>query len=106
MMIFNGGIPAYTAWSQSIPVLPSQTYSFSIWACSVYTNNIAQLNFSINGVSIGTLTPSSSYNIWKQYSVTWNSNTNSSALLKVNVLNTTGSGAGVDFGLDDIEFIG
>ncbi|MBI3519383.1 MAG: gliding motility-associated C-terminal domain-containing protein [Bacteroidetes bacterium] len=104
MMIFNGGIASYSAWSQTITVLPSQTYSLSIWACSVYTNNIAKLNFSINGVSVGTLTPSSSVNIWTQFSATWTSNSNTTAVIRINTLNTVGSNAGVDFGLDDIEF--
>lgn len=104
MMIFNGGIPSYSAWTQTISVLPANTYSFSIWACSVYTNNIAQLNFSINGVSIGTLTPSNTYNTWTQFSTTWNSNASNTAVIRVNSLNTTGSNAGVDFGLDDIDF--
>ncbi|MBL7934714.1 MAG: gliding motility-associated C-terminal domain-containing protein, partial [Bacteroidia bacterium] len=104
MMIFNGGVASYSAWSQTVIVLPSQTYSLSIWACSVYTNNIAKLNFAVNGVSVGTLTPSSSVNIWTQFSITWNSNANTSAVIRINSLNTSGSNAGVDFGLDDISF--
>lgn len=106
MMIVNGSNPAYDVWSQTISVSPSQNYSFSAWACSVFTLNIAQLEFFINNVSIGTLNPNSVINIWDQFNYVWNSGTNNSAVLSIkSIINTPGySQNGNDFGLDDISF--
>ena len=106
MMIVNGSNPTYDVWSQTINVLPSQDYSFSVWASSVYSVNPAQLEFFINNVSVGILSANVSTNVWDQFNYLWNSGSNNSVTLSIkSILNTPGySQNGNDFGLDDISF--
>jgi gliding motility-associated-like protein len=104
MMIVNGGLPNDIVWIQMVNVFPQHTYSFSAWACAIYTVNPANLEVSINGVVVATITTNNPVNIWDQLSATWNSGSSFSALISIRVTNLTGANNGVDFGLDDISF--
>lgn len=104
-MIINGsGTPNTTAWQQSITgITANSSYRFSAWICSVHPSSPAKVQFSINGTLIGSVfTAPSSVNTWVQFSATWNSGTNTSAVIRIVNQNTTS--AGNDFGLDDIFF--
>jgi len=104
MMIVNGGIPNGIVWQQILSVNPQHIYSFSAWACAVYTVNPTNLEVLINGVVVASATTNSPVNVWNQVTVNWNSGSSFMANIIIRATNTTGSNNGVDFGLDDISF--
>ncbi|MDD4848157.1 MAG: hypothetical protein PHR53_05270 [Bacteroidales bacterium] len=106
-MIING-YPGtnVTIWSQVIQVSPNTEYSFSTWVCTLAGNpdEVAQLQFSINGTQIGEIFPAPpSYNVWQQFYQIWNSGDATEATITILNQNTLQSGN--DFGLDDISFV-
>jgi hypothetical protein len=104
MMIVNGApVGGVTVWEETLSGLTINTdYFFSAWVASSYPTNPAQLDFSINGSSIGGLTPSSTTGLWSQFFVAWNSGLNTSADIALVNQNTVRDGN--DFVLDDIAF--
>ncbi|RAR70160.1 hypothetical protein CLV55_11272, partial [Flavobacterium aciduliphilum] len=107
MMVIDGSI--YNSgndkiWSQTIPVVANQNYTFSYWIQSVTNTNTASIVTKINGVTIGTGAAPlvSTCGNWTQYTYTWNSGTNTQALISLNDTNV--NAAGNDFALDDISF--
>jgi hypothetical protein len=104
MMIVNGAVTAnVNVWQQSgITVTPNTTYDFSAWIASSYPTSPAELAFSIDGVQIGsTFTASSTTGLWQEFSMTWNSGSNTTATLGIVDQNLAASGN--DFALDDIS---
>lgn len=54
LMIVNGaGTPNTNVWCQTITVTPNTQYLFSTWVSSMVANSPAILQFSINGITIG-----------------------------------------------------
>ena len=104
MMIVNGAPNAnVTVWDETLTGLSTNTtYFFSAWVASSYPTNPAMLDFSINGSSIGTLTPPTTTGLWTQFYVPWNSGANTTAHIALVNQNTIRSGN--DFALDDIDF--
>ncbi|MGE3842567.1 MAG: PEP-CTERM sorting domain-containing protein [Vicinamibacterales bacterium] len=102
MMVVNGaGTPGVIAWSEVLGVLPNTQYYFSAWVASVYPVSPAQLQFSINGTTLGSIfaaspTPGS----WQQFFAPWNSGSNTTATIALVNQNTIADGN--DFALDDI----
>ena len=110
MMIVNGDSSiSSTVWSQTIDVAPNTEYNFATWIASWYSDNPAELQFSINSISIGDLFTSSITGEWEEFSATWNSGSNTSATISIVNQNTsldrndTGLGR-KQFALDDISF--
>lgn len=102
-------------WQQTVNVLPFTDYYFSAWAMNLNPASPAKLQFEINGIAVGTIadlstapkpTNNSQVNInnWIRFysNPTWNSGTNTTAIIKIVNLNTVAGGN--DFGLDDISF--
>jgi len=87
-------------WSQTVEVT-SGSYNFSVWVASCHGASPAQLQFLINGISVGTFTASSTTGLWQEFTTTWNSNSNW-ATIQVVDLNTAAYGN--DFALDDLSF--
>lgn len=105
MMIINGAITTNDlVWEQVISGLSMNTlYYFSAYAASTYHTNPATLNFSINGSIIGaSFTPGNVPGIWKQFYVSWNSGSNTSATIQI--LDTNRQYDGNDFALDNLSF--
>ena len=102
MLIDAATEPGINVWTEQIPVEPNTYYTFSSWACTLYPESWAVLQFSVNGTSIGVLTAPSQTNTWKQFRAVWYSGNSTMATITVVDLNTEGSGN--DFGLDDISF--
>ena len=104
MMLINGANQAnVNVWKQTVTVQPNTNYNFSAWVEGLYFQNPAQLQFSINGILIGnTFTASSTSCLWKQFATSWNSGSNTTAIISIVNLNT--AFAGNDFALDDIFF--
>jgi len=103
-MVINGSSTANTSvWCQTITVTPNTTYEFSTWVSSVNPTSPAILQFSINGVNLGsTFTASSTVGLWLQFFQTWNSGSDTTATICI--VNQNTAGGGNDFGLDDISF--
>lgn len=105
MMVVNGAAsPGLNVWCQTVPVSQNTVYQFSAWASNALNDaNVAQLQFSINGSSIGpTFTTLPQGCTWQQYFQIWNSGLNTTANICIVNLNTNPSGN--DFMLDDISF--
>lgn len=105
MMVVNGsGIPGTNVWCQNVPVQPNTEYQFGAWVSNALTNsNVAQLQFSINGSTLGSIfsTPVTGCT-WQQFFQTWNSGLNNSA--QICILNQNVNIGGNDFLMDDITF--
>uniref|UniRef100_UPI00375149AB beta strand repeat-containing protein n=1 Tax=Flavobacterium sp. TaxID=239 RepID=UPI00375149AB len=91
-------------WCQTIPVTPSQTYTFSYWVQTLATPNPASIETLINGTSqgIGAAPTAITCGNWTQYTYTWNSGASTTAILCLYDRTTTV--AGNDFAIDDITF--
>ena len=103
MAVNGAGTPGVDVWCQTVPVTPNTDYAFSTWVSSLVNNSPAILQFSINGVQLGSpFTAPSGNNNWAQFFDTWNSGNATSATICILNQNTTLGGN--DFGLDDIIF--
>jgi gliding motility-associated-like protein len=104
MMMVNGsGTLNATVWRQTVTVTPHTNYAFSTWIQSVHPTSPAQLQFSINGQPLGnTINASATPCSWNQFYTTWNSGTNTTAV--ISVVNRNTGFAGNDFALDDMSF--
>lgn len=105
-MIINGSTsPGTNVWTEQITVIPNTNYAFSTWVCTLagQANEVAQLQFSINGEQIGDIfsAPPERY-VWEQFYELWYSGNSTTATITILNQNTVGSGN--DFGLDDISF--
>src|SRR5690554_2063306 len=105
MLVVNGsGTPGISVWCQTVNVSPDTDYEFSTWISNALSEvNVAQLQFTINGNTIGNVFTTSIYGCdWNQFFEVWNSGTNTTAELCITNLNTID--AGNDFAIDDISF--
>ncbi len=104
MMLVNGSATAdLEVWKTTVTVTPNTNYSFSTWISSISNPNPAQLAFSINGNSLGSLINASVPPCnWKQFYTTWNSGNATSAT--ISIINKNTIFFGNDFALDDISF--
>ena len=105
MMVNGATIPGTNVWTEQIVVNPNTYYAFSTWVCTLagQANEVALLQFSINGNQIGEVfsAPPERY-VWEQFYELWYSGDATSATITILNQNTVGSGN--DFGLDDISF--
>jgi gliding motility-associated-like protein len=105
-------------WEQQVDIYPGQTYYFSSWL-SLFGRSTPtpQLELDIIGINNGVpdYANASLVNItgglttimkWDQFKTTWvNANLYTSAILRIQIKNSTGGPSGLDFALDDISFI-
>ncbi|MDQ3190744.1 MAG: PKD domain-containing protein [Bacteroidota bacterium] len=102
-MIINGSSSINDIWCQTINVTPNTDYNFSCWVATCVPVNLAELQFSINGVMVGNIfNAPSNVNQWDQFYSSWNSGSNTSATICITNLNLQLSGN--DFAIDDISF--
>jgi len=105
-------VPQWTVWQETVAVVPNTTYYFSFYTRSM--NNFgaavqANLRYSVNGTMLDTTghippginNPSGPF-VWLRFSSSWNSGTDTSAILNITDLETNSWTN--DFGLDDISF--
>lgn len=104
MLLVNGSPQNNTeVWKTTVTITPHTNYAFSTWISSISLPNPAQLAFSINGNTIGSLiTASQPPCNWQQFYTTWNSGPATSAVISIINKNTVLFGN--DFALDDISF--
>ena len=102
MMIINADTRAGVTWGQNgISVSPHTTYYFSGWIASVYPDSPAVLSVAVNGNALGTHTATLDGK-WSQFSLAWDSGSNSTANLTIVNLNLALGGN--DLAMDNIEF--
>ncbi len=105
MMVVNGaGNPNTNVWCQTVNVQQNTDYQFSTWVSSALNdNNVAQLQFSINGNNLGMIfSPTPQGCDWDQFYQTWNSGVQMSA--QICIVNQNTGVSGNDFMIDDISF--
>ena len=105
-------------WEQQVNIYPGQTYYFSSWL-SLFGRSTPtpQLELDIIGIKNGAPDYANASLVditgglstlmhWDQFKTTWvNTNLYTSAILRIQIKNSTGGPSGLDFALDDISFI-
>jgi gliding motility-associated-like protein len=110
MYVNGASSPGVVVWQENIDILPNTDYIFITWVATLSDapvhsnmNELAHLQFSINGVTIGNIFNASSTTAqWNQFYQIWNSGNATSAT--ITILNQCTAAAGNDFALDDISF--
>lgn len=109
MYVNGAGTANTTVWQQVINVQPNTDHIFITWVASLgqnstcSTSELARLQFSINGVTIGNIfTAPTNTAQWQQFYQIWNSGNSTTATIRILNQNTVNSGN--DFALDDISF--
>lgn len=104
MMVVNGASTPTNVWCQTVNVTPDTDYYFGTWVSSALNDvNVAQLQFSINNSTIGSIfSPSTTGCNWTQFYQIWNSGMSTSA--NICILNQNTNVSGNDFMIDDITF--
>jgi gliding motility-associated-like protein len=111
-MYVNGASEANViVWQEELyDIVPNTDYIFITWLATLSDgpvhsnmNELAHLQFSINGVTIGNIFNASSTTAqWNQFYQIWNSGNATSAV--ITILNQCTATSGNDFALDDISF--
>ncbi|MEM6674236.1 MAG: hypothetical protein AAF726_15430 [Planctomycetota bacterium] len=104
MMIVNGSTAGIgdRVWVQTVPVTPDTTYTFTVWATTLFPAAPASLR-----VVFGTEIQPIPFNLttttclWEKYSVEWYSGSDTS--LTISISNVTNAFGGNDFALDEIS---
>lgn len=105
MLVVNGAsVPNSNVWCQDVNITPNTDYNFSCWISNALNDpNVANLQFYVNGVAIGSVFSTSPTGcLWQEYNDIWNSGAQTTAT--VCIVNQNTSGGGNDFCLDDIQF--
>lgn len=102
MMVVNGSSTANEEiWCQTVAIDAGADYIFSTEITSVHPANVANLQFSINGVDLGTpFIATTSTCSWNQFCETWSSGVSTSA--DICIVNKNTASSGNDFALDNI----
>lgn len=104
MMLIDGSTVAnIPLWCEAIVVTPNTNYAFSCWIAP--TDNLSPpiLQFSINGIALGS--PVAALAVpgqWQQFYIIWNSGANTTADICIDDRNLTATGN--DFAIDDVSF--
>ncbi|MGG9971197.1 gliding motility-associated C-terminal domain-containing protein [Ferruginibacter sp. SUN002] len=108
-MVVDGSTVANDkVWSQTVPVTPGTTYTFSYYVQTVSGSSPAQIETQINGSPITGVAVTSRFTSvatacnWSNVTYTWNSGAASLATIALIDRNT--AAAGNDFALDDLSF--
>lgn len=104
MMVVNGANSPTNVWCQTVNVTPDTDYYFGTWVSNALNDaNVAQLQFSINNSTIGSIfSPPSTGCTWVQFYQVWNSGMSTTA--DICILNQNTNISGNDFMIDDITF--
>ncbi|MFZ4107118.1 hypothetical protein, partial [Flavobacterium sp.] len=99
----NGGNDKF--WSQTIPTIAGQNYTFSYWVQTLTSSSPASIQVTINGVALGSLNFAPNVTTcgnWTEYTFIWSSGASTSAQIEMFDRNVSASGN--DFAIDDISF--
>lgn len=103
MMVVNSSDQQDDVWCQVVSVQPMTDYAFSAWVASVIEENPAVLQFSFDGMLLGS--PINALPLtcqWSQFAQTWNSG--NATDVEICIANVNDESSGNDFALDDIRF--
>jgi hypothetical protein len=105
MLAFNGATtPGVVAWTETVVVQRSTTYSFAGWISSWSAGGpSAALNIYVNSVLLEQADVPPTSGVWESFSGAWNSGTDPTATLAF--ADTRLDATGNDFALDDLSFI-
>ncbi|HTF03674.1 MAG TPA: T9SS type A sorting domain-containing protein [Bacteroidia bacterium] len=92
---------AVDIWSQSIPVCPNTTYTFSYWGYNLYAASPFPVNFVVNGTP--TAAANLTFGAWTQRIMVWNSGVAPPPVITI-ALRIPSGDIHRDFGIDDIAF--
>ena len=101
-MIARGDTAALVSkiWKQGIAVEKNTTYTFSLWAIGLTSENPSRLQLKVNGVDVGS--PVTLTGQWREIRYQWNSG--GSAVANLSVEEASRAATGNVFGIDDITF--
>ena len=106
-LICNGDtIQNQNVYCTSVDVSQNTEYNLSFWICNLSFNfiaDLANLDITINGVSLGTIQSPYLENVWDNFNSNWNSGNNTVANICITNLNTANNLN--DFGIDDVSFV-
>lgn len=104
MLVVNGAeVAGQNVWCQTVNVQANTSYAFSAWLASVVGSSPAQLQFTVNGVAVGSgLNATTQTCNWLNFYGVWPSGSATVATICISNVNTSQSGN--DFALDDISF--
>ncbi|MCB0770832.1 MAG: hypothetical protein KDC00_10560, partial [Flavobacteriales bacterium] len=104
MLVVNGAeVAGQDVWCQTVNVATNTNYAFSAWLASMVGSSPAQLQFTVNGVPVGSgLNATGQTCNWLNFYGVWPSGSATVATICIRNLNTSQSGN--DFALDDISF--
>lgn len=111
MYVNGAGTDNVIVWQQELyDIFPNTDYIFITWVATLSqgqthsnTDQLAHLQFSINGVTIGNIFNASPTTAqWNRFYQIWNSG--NSTVATITILNQCTATAGNDFALDDISF--
>ncbi|MEQ8703528.1 MAG: gliding motility-associated C-terminal domain-containing protein [Phaeodactylibacter sp.] len=103
MMVVNSADQQDDVWCQVVSVSPGTDYAFSAWVASVTAQNPAILQFSFDGVLLGSTVEAPAATCqWTPFYATWNSG--SLTAVEICITNVNEESTGNDFALDDISF--
>ena len=106
-LICNGHtIQNQNVYCTSVDVSQNTEYNLSFWICNLSFNfiaDLANLDITINGVSLGTIQSPYLENVWDNFNSSWNSGNNTVANICITNLNTANNLN--DFGIDDVSFV-
>ena len=105
-LICNGDtLPNQNIYCTTVDISQNTEYNLSFWVCNLsfsFIPDLADLDITINGVSLGTIQSPYLENVWDNFNSTWNSGNNTVANICISNLNTANNLN--DFGIDDISF--
>lgn len=104
MFVGNGDLAvAQRVWFQTVTVTPGTTYLFEMWGATAVTGGPAQLEASINGVVLGTLTcPATPQMGWIALSTPWTAGPGETSAT-ITIINRNTAEFPNDFYMDDIS---
>ena len=105
MLIVNGNTTANSKiWGQTITVQANKYYAFYAYVTPVHISNPPIIQFSINGIVLGTPFASPAITCgWNKFYAIWYSGATTSADISIVNQNTIASGN--DFAIDDIRYV-
>jgi hypothetical protein len=105
MLFIDGYYSGVNAWSETVPVTPSTSYTFTGWVASAAPVNLAVLGLFADGSQVGaSFTAPSTAGIWTEWTTTVTSGSADSQItLAIQDLNPDPYASGDDFTLDDLS---
>ena len=105
-LMYDGDtLPNQNVYCTTIDVSQNTEYNLSLWVCNLsfsFNPNLADLDISINGISLGTIQTPYLENVWDNFNTSWNSGNDTLASICISNINTADNLN--DFGIDDISF--